>query len=90
MRGRAGSPRIPRATFGGAAAIMALLAGVMILAILRYGCSPHVPMLLGCAGASVVALLEGFSWKSIEEGMIQGIDHALSSVILLILIGDFP
>ena len=66
---------------------MALLAGVMILAILRYGCSPHVPMLLGCAGASVVALLEGFSWKSIEEGMIQGIDHALSSVILLILIG---
>ena len=66
---------------------MALLAGVMILAILRYGCSPHVPMLLGCAGASVVALLEGFSWKSVEEGMIQGIDHALSSVILLILIG---
>ena len=89
MRGKK-SPaprREPRATFGAAVVTMALLAGVMILAILRYGCSPHIPMLIGCAGASLVALACGFSWKEIEDGMIQGITHALSSVILLILIG---
>ena len=77
----------PRATFGAALTAMAILAGVMILAIIRYGASPHIPMLIGCAGASVTAAICGFSWEKIQDGMIQGITHALSSVIILILIG---
>jgi NhaC family Na+:H+ antiporter len=77
----------PRATFGAALAAMAVLAGVMIMAIVRYGVSPHIPMLIGCGGASVTAAACGFSWEQIQDGMIQGITHALSSVIILILIG---
>lgn len=71
----------------GALVTMGTLAAVMMSGILLYGVSPHLPMLAGCAAAAAVAALWGWSWQEIEEGMIAGITRALSSVMILLLIG---
>ncbi len=71
----------------GALVTMAALAAVMMTGILRYKVSPHIPMLAGCAVAAAVAALWGHSWRDIEGGMIAGIDRALSSMMILLLIG---
>ena len=65
--------------------------GILILAlsvgILVYGSDPHVPMLLGVVGASLVSFRLGFKWDDIEKFMISGITKALQAIMILITIG---
>ncbi|MFS8542161.1 MAG: Na+/H+ antiporter NhaC, partial [Tissierellales bacterium] len=63
------------------------LVGVMAVGIAKYEMDPHIPMLIGAAFAALMALRLGYSWRDIEEGMIQGITQALQSVMILAIIG---
>ena len=60
---------------------------IMGVALIRFETDPHIPMLVGCAIAGLVAFKVGYDWKYIEQGMIEGITQALQSVIILIIIG---
>lgn len=66
--------------------LLALVAGISV-SIVVYGLDPHVPMLLGVAVASLIALRCGFSWQNIQNGMVRGITNALPACIILILVG---
>lgn len=66
--------------------LFSLVAGIGI-SIVMFGLSPHIPMLFGVTVASIVALKSGSSWESVQKGMIQGITHALPSIIILMLVG---
>lgn len=60
---------------------------VMAVGIAVFGANPHIPMLIGTAFASVIALKIGFDWKTIEESMFDGIRQALQAVVILAIIG---
>ncbi|MDR7869718.1 MAG: Na+/H+ antiporter NhaC [Tissierellaceae bacterium] len=67
-------------SFGFLIVIMGISLGI-------YGSDPHVPLLIGTAFSSIMALRLGFSWTEIEESMKQGIYQALQAVIILTIIG---
>ncbi len=66
--------------------LFSLVTGIGV-SIAFYGLSPQIPMLFGVVVASTVALRCGFTWETIQEGMIRGITHALPSIIILMIVG---
>ena len=55
----------------------------MAVGIAVYGANPHIPMLIGTAFASVMAIKMGYKWKEIEDSMFQGILQAMQAIIIL-------
>ncbi len=66
--------------------LVSLVAGIS-LSIVKFGSEPHIAMLIGVIIASLVALRCGYRWKTIQEGMIQGITNSLPAIIILVIIG---
>ncbi|MGM0471415.1 MAG: Na+/H+ antiporter NhaC [Bacillota bacterium] len=66
---------------------------VLITAILLFtgivflGIDPHILLVLGTVVAGGLGIKLGYSWKELEEGLIEGINVAMSSVIILLIIG---
>ncbi|MCU0644928.1 MAG: Na+/H+ antiporter NhaC [bacterium] len=56
-------------------------------AILKFGSSPHIPLIAGTAVAAIMALRLGYSWNELEDGLVQGITLALKACIILMIIG---
>ncbi len=52
-----------------------------------YEAEPHIPILLGAVVAGLVALQQGFSWKTIESGLIESIARAIPALLILLIIG---
>lgn len=78
---------IRKANFSEALFTFLSLVLIMFISIIKYGESPHIPMLIGVLIASLVALKIGYSWKFIENSMIKGISQAMQSIIILAIIG---
>lgn len=76
-----------RSGFFRALFVMAALAVVMLVGVVVYDSAPHIPMLFGAVLAGAVALLSGYRWEEIEEGMVKGMYNSLSSLTILLLIG---
>lgn len=66
--------------------LISLILGISI-SIVIYGLDPQIPMLMGVVVASLVAMRCGFSWNTIQNGMVSGINNALPATIILILVG---
>ncbi len=47
----------------------------------------HMPMFMGAAGASFMAMYLGYKWSDIEKMMMTGINKALQSVLILLIVG---
>ena len=47
----------------------------------------HVPILLSAAFAAVVAMMSGYTWKELEEGIVRTISMAMPAVIIMLIIG---
>ncbi|MER2064508.1 MAG: Na+/H+ antiporter NhaC family protein, partial [Alkalibacterium sp.] len=60
---------------------------IMAASIVLYGADPHIPMFLGVIIATLVSLRIGYKWSMIEKFMIDGINQAMQSLIILIVIG---
>ncbi|ADL12626.1 Na+/H+ antiporter NhaC [Acetohalobium arabaticum] len=66
---------------------------VLITAVLLFtgivflGIDPHIPLVLGTIVASILGAKLGFSWEEIKDGLLDGINIAMSSVIILLIIG---
>ena len=63
------------------------MAAFMFTCIVVYDTSSHIPLILGCLAAGLVALSLGYSWEEILEGMIEGITDSLEAILILLLIG---
>ncbi|WP_240375898.1 Na+/H+ antiporter NhaC [Bacillus piscicola] len=59
----------------------------LIVGIGYYEADPHIPLFLSAIVAAVVALSLGYTWKTIESGMIKGITLSLQAVMILVIIG---
>ncbi|OQX95877.1 Na+/H+ antiporter NhaC [candidate division KSB1 bacterium 4572_119] len=57
------------------------------VSILKFGSSPHIPLIGGTAVAALMAVRLGYSWNEIEDGLIHGIVLALKACLILLIIG---
>ena len=79
------SPRMPTL-------IEALIPVVLMMfflgySILKFGASPHIPLIGGTIIASVMGIRLGYSWQELEDGLIFGITLALKACLILLIIG---
>jgi len=49
--------------------------------------SPHIPLIFGTVIASIIGIYLGYTWKSIEKGIVEGIVIALQACLILLVIG---
>ena len=52
-----------------------------------YEGQPHIPLVLGTVVACLSGMALGHSWKTIEDGMVEGIAIALKAILILLIIG---
>jgi NhaC family Na+:H+ antiporter len=48
---------------------------------------PHIPLISAAAVAGIVAAFHGVRWKTIEGGMIHGINLAMGAILILMVVG---
>ncbi|TYR81285.1 Na+/H+ antiporter NhaC [Priestia megaterium] len=66
---------------------MIVMIAAMIMTIVKFEGSPHVPLILGTATAAIIAWKAGFTWKEIESGIYEGIRLALPAIVIIIIVG---
>ena len=64
-----------------------VMIGIMAITIIKFGGSPHVPLLIGAAIAALIGWRYGYKWEIIEEGAYKGIRMALPAIVIIILVG---
>ncbi|WP_020404011.1 Na+/H+ antiporter NhaC [Gracilimonas tropica] len=68
--------------------IIALFINVRIFGDASLDGSNQIILMLSAGVASLVALKLGFKWKEIRNGIVKSISSAMSSIIILLLIGS--
>ena len=79
------TPRLPRVWE--ALLTFLVLIAIMAVGIIVFKVEPHIPMFVGVVGASIMALILGYDWETIETSMKDGIYRALQSIMILAIIG---
>ncbi|WP_346884395.1 Na+/H+ antiporter NhaC [Clostridium sp. UBA4395] len=57
------------------------------IAIIFYESSPHIPLIIAAAAATITALCIGFKWEDLEKGFIDTIQMSMQAIIILMIIG---
>ncbi|PRR88257.1 Na+/H+ antiporter NhaC [Bacillus atrophaeus] len=76
-----------RLTFPLAAGLFLFILAVIISCLFMFHTEPHMPLFLCILILSIAGLTIGFSWKDIEEGIVNGIKNGVQPLIVLSLIG---
>ncbi len=77
-----------QATIGYALIPLIFLIGSLFLTLTQFGGDPHIPIFTSAIVASVVAMLGlNYSWKEIEEGIVDTIKMSMGAVLILMIIG---
>ncbi|KXG76583.1 Na+/H+ antiporter NhaC [Thermotalea metallivorans] len=67
--------------------VIAFLIVSLMVTILKYEGSPHIPILATTVVAALVAVRAGYKWSVIEEGIIETIRMSMQAVLILMIIG---
>ncbi|MDQ0159455.1 Na+/H+ antiporter NhaC [Alkalibacillus salilacus] len=70
-----------------AALILLSMLAIIGVSLVSFGADPHVPILFIIMGLIVWGKLRRFEWKSIENGMVKGVQSGIVPVIIFLLIG---
>ena len=70
-------------------ALLPVILMILFLSItlFKFKSSPHIPLIFGSLAASLLGLHLGYSWKQIEQGLVEGITIALQACLILFIIG---
>ncbi|WP_024120752.1 Na+/H+ antiporter NhaC [Bacillus halotolerans] len=74
-------------TFPLAVGLFILMLGVIISCLFFLHTEPHIPLFLCVVLLSAAGLWYGFSWNSLEKGIVNGIKNGVQPIIVLALIG---
>ncbi|PNB43047.1 Na+/H+ antiporter NhaC, partial [Pseudomonas sp. GW456-E7] len=74
-------------TFPLAVGLFILMLGIIISCLFLFHTEPHIPLFLCVVMLSAAGLWFGFSWKSLEKGITDGIKNGVQPIIVLALIG---
>ncbi len=59
----------------------------IIIGILQFGLEPHIPIVLACVLAAIMAIRVGNSWNNVLSGMLESIYRALEALIIVMVVG---
>ena len=72
----------------GLSIIPIIIVGIALaLSVFIYDAQPHIALFLGATAAGITAFIHGYSWETIESGLIDSIKRAIPSLIILLIIG---
>ena len=83
-----GSPAGHRPSIG--IAIIPLISLIIFLYILLRVfeiSDPHLAIVFGTGVAVIVALIQGYKWSDLEDGLVEGIQIGLKAVLILMVVG---
>lgn len=60
---------------------------IIIVGILKYELDPHIPIVLACVVAAIMAAKVGHPWYSILGGMLESIHRAIEALIIVMIVG---
>lgn len=60
---------------------------IIIFGILKYELEPHIPIVLACVLAAIMAAKVGHGWDSILNGMLDSVQRALEALIIVMIVG---
>ncbi len=66
--------------------VLALI-GLIAINLLKFEGEAHIPLILASGVAALVGLSLGHPWKSIEEGILDGIQIGMKAILILCVIG---
>jgi NhaC family Na+:H+ antiporter len=76
------------ATLGISILPVAITVALLGFGILAYGADVHIPLIIGAAVAALIAVyVLGFTWKEIEEGIVDSIGSTMQAILILAIIG---
>lgn len=78
---------VRKVSFGEAMIVILFLVASLMVSIMKYEASPHIPILATTVVAALVALRAGFKWSEIEEGIIDTIKMSMQAILILMIIG---
>ncbi len=77
-----------KASIGIAMIPLLFLIGSLILTLSQWGGDPHIPIFTSAIVAAVVAMTGlNYSWKEIEEGIVDTIKMSMGAILILMIIG---
>lgn len=84
--------KVPRekkqATLGISLIPVIVIVVFLAAAIIIYGADPHIPILIGAAVGSLIAVFGlGYKWQEIETGIISSIGSVMQAILILAIIG---
>lgn len=70
-------------------ALIPVVALVVFLSysILKFGASPHIPLIFAALVAGIMGLISGLKWEDLEKGFIDTIGMSMQAIIILMIIG---
>lgn len=76
-------------SFGAALFVILFLCVAMYVQVfvLHQDWVTHITLILASVVASVVALMSGFTWKDVEDGILYGCQIAMLAMLILMLVG---
>ena len=60
---------------------------LIIVCTVSWGVEPHIPILLSCMVAAVVAARCGFGWEAIVAGLLDSIGRAMEAMLIVMCVG---
>ena len=60
---------------------------IIVVAILKWGLEPHIPIVIACLLAAIMAKKVGCSWNTIRAGMLESIFRAVEALIIVMVVG---
>lgn len=78
-----------KVSFAGALFVLIFLCVAMYaqIFVLHQDWVTHITLIVGALVASVVAMLSGFSWEDIQDGILYGCNIAMLPMLILMLVG---
>lgn len=76
------------ATLGISIIPVLVIVACLSAAIIIFGADPHIPILIGAAVGTLIAVFGlGYKWEEIEKGIIDSIGSVMQAIIILAIIG---
>ncbi len=63
------------------------MTAIIVVAILQWGMDPHIPIVIACVLAALMAKKIGCSWLTIRSGIIESVYRAIEALIIIMIVG---
>lgn len=60
---------------------------IIVVTILKWGLEPHIPIVMACLLAALMAKRIGCSWNDIRSGMLESIFRAVEALVIVMIVG---